>query len=195
MKRPQHHRYPAVLVKGRSYLKSWIKNLHNDQLTYVVTVLAEASTKDELRDLEIYWIKQGFSFGWPLTNLVAGGEGSGHPPEHYARLSAQFSGVSRTPEVCAKIQRAALKRRGVPRSNEVRAKLSSAASKQFATKEGQLRTSRACGGRSFVTQTGQRFDTFREAAEALGLCASNICAVLHGRREQTQGFVFRYVDA
>lgn len=194
MDRPKFHAYPCAL-RGRSRKNAWIKNLQATGRSYEIRVLAETSNKQALMDLEIQWIKQGFAQGWPLTNLVAGGEGRGHPPAHYERLSRQFRGVPRTGVALMRIREGAAKKRGVARSNETKQALSRAAKRQFAVHVNRVRDSRAKGGRPFVDQHGRRYEILGDAVTLLNVSASNVCAVLNGRRTHTCGFVFRYIDA
>ena len=192
--RPKSHWYPSSLV-SRSYKNSWIKQLKSLGLMYRIRILATPSHKEDLDQLEIDWIKKGFAKGWPLTNLVAGGEGRGHPTEHYRKLAQRFTGVPRSPKVYAKLLAAAKNRCGVPRAATTVKLLSQAAIRQFSDPVNRIKTSRAKGGKPFTDQYGQRFETLMSAERLLGVPASNICAVLHGRRTNAGGRVFEYCHA
>jgi len=55
---------------------SWIKSLKNVGLNPIMTVIDEANNIEEIHNLEIYWISQFRTWGFKLTNLTLGGEGT-----------------------------------------------------------------------------------------------------------------------
>lgn len=64
---------------------------------------------------------------------------------------------------------------------------------QFASRDARVAMSRAKGGRPFTDQHGRRYETQREAAQAIGCRQSEIGRVLLGHRPHTHGFSFTYV--
>lgn len=58
-----------------------------------------------------------------------------------------------------------------------------------------IKISRSMGGKRFMDEQGNTYETLGEAAERLGLQASHIDEVLHGQRKEAAGHVFKYVDA
>jgi hypothetical protein len=60
--------------------------------------------------------------------------------------------------------------------------------------EHNIKISRSMGGKRFVDEQGNTYETLGEAAERLGLQASHIDEVLHGQRKEAAGHSFKYVD-
>lgn len=69
-----------------------------------------------------------------------------------------------------------LAKRGVPKTKEHRRKLAS-----------------ALGGRPFVDDLGQEYQTIPEAGVKLGIAHQNIWKVLKGRRSSAGGRSFKYL--
>jgi len=68
----------------RTHKNNWIKKLHSLGLCPTEETLDTATTLDELKQLEIYWIAQFRAWGFNLVNTTSGGEGvhflNGHNP-------------------------------------------------------------------------------------------------------------------
>jgi hypothetical protein len=58
-----------------------------------------------------------------------------------------------------------------------------------------IKISQAMGGQKFMDEQGNVYNTLGEAAERLGLQASHIQEVLHGKRDQANGHTFKFVQA
>lgn len=61
--------------------------------------------------------------------------------------------------------------------------------------EHNIKISRSMGGKKFIDEQGNVYETLGQAAAQLGLQASHIDEVLHGRRQQAAGHTFKYMDA
>lgn len=92
LERPKKHRQCDPRKTG-PYCRNWIKELLAVDLDYEIAVL-DVGTKENLSELECYWIAFGRACGWPLTNLTAGGDGftGEFTAEHRAKLSAALRG-------------------------------------------------------------------------------------------------------
>lgn len=105
LRRPGDHGKTWALRDDRSRKAKWIRELRDQGLNYRVAVLQESS-KDELNELERWWIGYGRLSRWPLTNLTDGGEGNqGWIPngETREKWSAQRRGRVVSPETRAAI--------------------------------------------------------------------------------------------
>lgn len=211
MKRPAWHRVPSSLRK-RSYKTHWIKQLHQQGLTYRIQVLQEKSAASELAEAEICWIADLRAKGVALTNLTAGGEGtSGRVPtaEQLARwhqsmrayladtarhgpLRAKAAAQAQDPVTLALLRQAREKRWRQPGA---RKKQSISAKQRFTDPQERLAQSRINGGGPFVDQHGNRYGTQHQAARALHLRQGHISEVLSGARRSAGGYVFTYLEA
>lgn len=67
--------YNHLKAKKKSYLSSWIINLKNKNLRPIIEVVDECELND-WNFFEKYWISQFKTWGFNLTNLTEGGEGT-----------------------------------------------------------------------------------------------------------------------
>lgn len=115
--RPNQHRY--FLDREKTYKANWLRGLRDVGLAPVIHVLETVEKRGDLPDVECFWIAQGYSLGWPLTNLTKGGDGTfgrKDGPETLARKSAWV----RTAETKAKLSASSL---GKKMSAEARDKM------------------------------------------------------------------------
>ncbi|MDO8688543.1 MAG: NUMOD3 domain-containing DNA-binding protein [Dehalococcoidia bacterium] len=137
LRRAFQHRQPCRL-RAKSHKIDWIKSLLASGLNYEVEVLSYSS-REELEEEEIKWIRIGRAEGWPLTNLTEGGDGSlGHSPspETRQRLSRAHRGQKLSPETIRKIVAA---RKGYVPSPETRAKIAEAVRTSFKASKQRLK--------------------------------------------------------
>lgn len=78
-------------------------------------------------------------------------------------------------------------------SAQTRKKISDAKRGALITQEHRAKLSFAHGGRSFVDQYGNKYDSIKGAARSLGIAASDICRVLKGTRYYVGGYSFKYL--
>lgn len=129
MERPQQHMRPSVGLKEMTPKAKHVRKLLALGVAPTIEVLQYVADPDEavppllkyydaardwgaLDDAEIRWIAYGREVGWPLKNVLDGGDG--------------LRGLIRTPEHCARISAAKMGKsvnKGVPKSAEHRAKL------------------------------------------------------------------------
>jgi hypothetical protein len=62
------------------------------------------------------------------------------------------------------------------------------------TQERKLKIARAHGAKSFVDECGNRYESVRQAARALGTFHNMISQVLLGRRKSIHGHTFKFVE-
>lgn len=60
--------------------------------------------------------------------------------------------------------------------------------------EEKIVKSRANGGKPFVDQFGNRYETIRGAADFLNIDRANLSACLKGRAKSVKGYVFKYIE-
>lgn len=75
MDRPKQHNKPSELIK-KTHKTNWIKSLKNEGLDYIIEVLENCESEEQVMQQEIYWIKFHKELGTNLTNLTDGGEGN-----------------------------------------------------------------------------------------------------------------------
>lgn len=66
----------CVDSKSSSYKNSWIKSLKSKNLKPIMEELDSSDSLEEIFQLEKYWIAQLKTWGFNLTNLTEGGEGT-----------------------------------------------------------------------------------------------------------------------
>lgn len=85
--------------------------------------------------------------------------------------------------------------KGRPRHTEVsKAKISAANKGKVYSEEECIARSKRLGGRPFKDQYGNIYKTVNSAGRKLGFAASNISAVLKGKRKSTKGYEFQYLE-
>jgi len=157
------HLTPASL-RQREHRAHWLRSLVEKGLRPEAIVLEEVDSTEALSEAEVHWIASMRAIGCRLTNVKPGGSAEGHPSRH----------------------------KGEPRPLSVRQAQSAAQRRNWADPAFAAKMSRLKGGRPFVDQHGNRFDTIQGAARHLGLSAPHIHAVLHGHRKTCGGRIFTY---
>lgn len=179
LERPKSHFEPANTRKKR-HIYNWIRGLAQRGLKPEILVLEEFEDASMLYEVEHWFISYFRFIGCNLTNLSDGGPGCSGPKSETTK---------------AKIS-AALKGRivGSP-SAEHREKLRASNLGQTRSNETRLKMSKSKGGRPFVDQNGTIFESIQEAGRILDIPATEICAVLKGKRRHTRGFSFTYLES
>lgn len=138
---------------------------------------SDLTTQEQMDTAERYWI-QYFDCHKNGYNIREGGSHGKMSEETKKLMSIAHTG----------------KKRG-PMSEDQKAKISATRlSRNIRCPEEQrVRVSRSCGGRPFVDQNGNRYETLRNAAESLGIQIANVSAVLHGRAKSAGGYRFTYI--
>lgn len=178
LRRPKMHFWPSNYNKRR-YVYNWIKGLIHQGLKPEIIILEEHHDQSALYEAEQWNIAYWRGLGCRLTNLSDGGPGWSGP---------------RSPETCSKISAALKGRPAPPRSPDHRRHLSESQIGKTIPEVSRRKMSLAKGGRPFQDQNGRRFESINGAGRELGIPATEICAVLKGRRRQTHGFVFAYIS-
>lgn len=76
LSRPNEHTRPHKLKKLKTHCNFWIKSLIRKHTKPEIIILEESKSKNELFELEKFWIEYFKSIGANLTNHTIGGEGS-----------------------------------------------------------------------------------------------------------------------
>ncbi len=194
-RRLRRHLAPCYL-RGTTRKEKWLRDLLTDGLEPRLEILQACSTTAALDVAERQHIARLRAAGEDLTNLAPGGDGGGgpHTPESREKIRRALTGKPKSEE---HRRRSGLASRGRRASLATRALLSA----QRRSRPGRppseserIRLSRAKGGRPFVDQHGNRYETQKAAARALGINVGHLNEVLHGRRRTVCGYTFRFVS-
>lgn len=195
--RPRAHMLNTAEFRSKTYKAIWVRSIVRMGLIPTIEIIEEFSSSEELPEAERFWISQIRSWGFRLTNLSDGGEGAnGVPksPETLEKLSASLKAFYTTEEGHAVIAKNVARQLGRKRSPESIEKTRIGKTGQKLSDESKIRMSRARGGRPFVDQNGQRYETQSQAAKALHISQASINSILNGKTSRTRsGFIFRYI--
>ena len=153
-----------------SVLKAAIKK-HGFE-NFVVEVLEECRSQDELNDRECYWILtlksniRGIGY-----NMTPGGKHAALSPESRLKLSLAKRGVRKTPETILRMQKAA-KIRGIPEST-----------RRLALKVNLRPVVRI----DLITRTKKEYPSIL-STKADGFQPTCVCACCRGRRRTYKGY-------
>lgn len=158
MDRPQQHMRPSEGLKAQTPKAKHVRKLLALGVTPTIEVLQYVADPDEavppllkyydatrdlgaLDDAEIRWIAYGREVGWPLKNVLDGGDG--------------LRGLTRTPEHCARISASRIGNqwsKGIPKTVEHRAKTSAALKGKVRTPEHAAKISASNRGKPKHTE-------------------------------------------
>jgi hypothetical protein len=71
------HLRPNDLNRSNTYNSNWLKSLVKDNIKPKYVILGEANSKEELDNLEIFYIRYFKECGRKLTNQMLGGSSAG----------------------------------------------------------------------------------------------------------------------
>lgn len=182
-------------TSGNSYRARWLRVLVGLGLEPRIEVIERCDSIAELDRQEIFHIGRLRADGEQLTNSAPGGGSGGapHTPESKAKIRAALTGKVRS---ASHRRRIGLASTGRKPSAEARAKMSQKAKRPRGRMSDSqvLDRARACGSRPIVDQHGNLYELQSYAAEKLGLSRAHINEVLHGKRRQVKGFIFRFAE-
>lgn len=167
-------------LKNKTHKNHWIKSLLAVGMQPEYVVLESFATPDGLAEAEMWYISYYKSIGCRLTNMTLGGEGirgMKRSPEFCAMMSRLHSGKKISDQQKAQMRKANLGSKRPPRSIEY-----------------SINASRANGGKPFVDELGNRYESIGHAARSLGISKSPIVGVLKGRFKHTRGHTFKYLE-
>lgn len=214
--RPNEHRRLAYRKRTEKFpVSRWIQKLHRENLDYVIEVVEEFPDRPSLMEGEKFYISYFRSLGLRLLNVCDGGEGftGRHTPEARAKIAAAGTGRKISPEA---IEKGAAKRRGV-KFTEAHKKalrvhktgagakgvkktdahceaISKAKKGKRHSREHVLSQSRSRGGKALMDETGQVFQTQKDAANFHNIDQGSVRSVLVGKSTHAKGHVFAYAD-
>lgn len=171
--------------------------------SFVVEILAKASSPHELNDLERYFAEKlnAYSpYGYNLTRCVS------RVPTESAR-KALSEAAKRRWQSKDERDKQAERRRGSTATDETKQKMSKSRQGYRLSDESKQKISAFHSNRPESTRkkiseahkrrvacsNGQEYPSAKEAAEQLGLQASKICLVCRGKRTHTGGLKFWYI--
>ena len=194
-RRLRRHLSPCYL-NGNTHKERWIKILLSLGLEPTIIVLQSCGNVADLGEAERFHIARLLRKGAKLTNLTPGGDGGGgkHSAESKKKISNALRGKVRSEIHCRRI---GLANRGRRISDVTRTKLrlfQRTRQRKPLTDMCRINISRAKGGRPFVDQKGNRYETIKGAARTLGLNVGHLWEVLHGTRKRVKGYMFRFVS-
>jgi hypothetical protein len=207
--RPNAHRHPSRLSKGKTYCDRWIRKLLADGQDYSVVVLETAVV--DLNTREKYWVAYGKEQGWPLTNTTNGGQGwsGGHfTKEHRRKISESLQGRKLSVECLQKLSavrrgrklsqrhkdRLRGSRLGTHHTEEAKRKIGIGQAGKVMSEAGKqsLREKHSMPVKDLTT--GVVYNSQKVAAKELGLCYRSVNRVLCGAMHTTGGRSFEYVQ-
>lgn len=191
-----------------AYKSNWINTLLKQGLKPDIKVICYANSKEELYDLEMFWIKEARLLFPNLTNISDGGLdqnpfkcGDVNPMKKLENriLNGQRSKIHQNRPEMIKHQSDLAKERW--QNEEYRNKLMSNSKSRF-TDEVKKKMSLAGKGRPnpkirksiICINNNEKYASILEAAEKLDIFSGNICKVLNGSRNHTGGFKFEYYN-
>ena len=198
----------CVSHETNRHLRFALNKYGKEAFKYEVLEECEA---DRLNEREMYWIEKLE----PEYNAMPGGQGRGrkHSEEtiEILREAGRRSWAAKTEEEKAKIRETQLKgpRPGHAVTEETRQKIREKLTgrkespetkeKRKATmaekrRRGYVQTNEGHKKRVICGETGEVFESVKQAAETIGINPSNISAVLKGRQETAKGFHFCYLE-
>ena len=196
-RRLRRHLARCYLDEADTYKNRWLRQLLALSLEPYIVVLEKCDSFDALSIAEQRYIAQYLAAGARLTNLTPGGDGgkAKHTPESKEKIRRALTGKPKTAEHRARLGAA---QKGRVASLETREKLRrvhTTRPRQPWSEESRIAISRGKGGRPFVDQYGNRYETQKGTARQLGLQPGHINSVLKGLRKSTGGYVFHYLQA
>jgi len=178
------HLNDSVRLKKKAYRNNWIRSVVDRGGSIVAQSIGEFWEESDALLAEIYYIAFFRENGLRLVNQTDGGEGvTGYVPTPEHRAKMRLARVGRTPSL------------GMRHTPEAKEKSRLASTGRHFSESALIRRARSLGGRDFVDENGILYQTCPQAAKALGVFATSVCAVLRGRLKTTGGHTFKYVDA
>lgn len=194
----QHLR--ASSRKVHSHKNHWL----NGAGRVVAALLYEAIDASDLNNAEIRLIAYYTEKEHRLTNATPGGDGQPKGYQHTAaarrKIAEALRGRQRTfsDSHLRHIRDVGLRRRGTPAgpsTSEWCTNISKAKTGVRRSDSARLSISRGHGGKPFLDQYGNRYETIQRAARTLNISAAAIWRVLHGITSATkQGHRFQWLS-
>jgi len=176
-------------TKYKHHSATWLNNLKDRGLKPSLEILEKT---ENLAARECFWIEQ---FRSPLlTNAAPGGHGGSNKGrqislEHRQKLREAARRQWTNPQV-RKIQVEAI--RNATKNPNFGQKIRESKLGNPRSYETVISMSRGMGGRPFVDQHGNRYETVNGCARQLGLSATEVSRVLRGKAKHTHGYIFRH---
>lgn len=195
-RRLRRHVARCYLDEAHTHKNRWLRHLLALGLEPSIKVLESCGSEAQLSAAEIRHIAEHRAAGVRLTNATAGGDGTSgwkHTAASLGKLRLALIGKPKSEAHRLKVIAAVT---GRTASAATRAKLSALRKGKNLTPRTEayrltMRDSK--GGRSFIDQHGNRYETQKGAARKLGLNVAHINEVLHGKRKSTGGYVFHHL--
>ncbi len=149
-----------------------------------------AETAQQMYDKETYWIEKlgSFHYGYNMTKGGLGSPGKVHSQQSKERLRSSQLGRNHSEESKRKMSEA---QKGKVFSEEHKRKLSNVAKSRTFSKETRQKMSDAMKVPIMCIETGQVFNSIKEACETLDLHSPGVRAVMNGKQEKTKGLTFK----
>ncbi len=218
LRRPKEHGQKYHYKRlAHTPLYRWINKLRKQGLDYTIEIVEEFSSRELLMEGERFYISYFRSLGFRLLNICDGGEGFTGKHTKEAKEKIRLAGVGRefseetkikisegnkgikkrlgqknTPEHRKNISNG---RKGIKFSDSHKENIRKSKLAYCSLKENREKMSRANGGKPFVDNYGNIYQTQSEAAQKLGVDQGSIRQVLVGKSIQVKAHVFAYLDS
>jgi len=194
-RRLRRHLARCYLYETSTHKNRWLRQLLALGLEPRIEILEEHQSAAELCASEQRCIAAYLAAGEALTNTTPGGDGRGtkHTEASKEKIRQALKGKPKTLQHRSRVSAA---QKGRVTSEETRGKLSlaqKARRRDAWSEEHRIAISRGMGGRPFIDQYGNTYETQNSAARQLGLNLGHLNEVLHGTRKSTGGYVFTYL--
>lgn len=185
----------ARWINGNGYKRQFvykaIKKYGWENIEHIV--LFDKLSKEEAEKKEIELIAE-YKTTDPTVgyNIVMGGNGTigyHHTDEAKQKMHDAKAGKPLTDEHKMKISEA---NKGIPKTDEAKKNMSEAQKKR--SKEIQERITKSHYVPIFCLETQKQYESIKACSIELGIDKGNISSVLNGKREQTCGYHFEYLE-
>lgn len=154
-------------------VKSWIKSLKKENKKFLVEYIDYATSREELNQKEIYWIKYYVNSGINLLNHTEGGNSYGscrYTEEQKQIISIRTKEAMQNPEIRQKFL-TGLKRRQVPKNYKPR----SDETKKIHANSEYVKSKRI----KIQDNNGIFYESLKDCAIKLGVTKQNIWRAIH----------------
>lgn len=194
-RRLRRHLSRCYLDQADTHKNRWLRQLLAAGLEPRIVVMEQCATASELAAAERRHIAEQRAAGARLTNLTPGGDGGSgpHTAESREKIRLALTGKKKSEQHRQQIIAIITGRKASSATRALLSRIRKGKNPTPRTEAYRLTMRDAKGGRPFVDQHGNLYDTQKGAARQLDLQPGHINSVLNGSRKSTGGYVFTYL--